>query len=255
MMGGHRYARSKESGANVSNKATNGMDSKDVESIVRTQEVLQLRRVVACSATDDTEDDGRPWRDVSGAGRDGNETSNNTRAETDGRPLLLQSVIDQAPRDSTNAGSQVGDNSRNDSSHVSAQGRTGVEAEPANPQEDSAKNDLCDIMRTVVELLGAMAPTFTEHVRVCKCCRAGGNMHWRATSKIETAHLEGPTRRIPSPACDRVIYDCTPNKHVDDAGEDASTLCYGTYCKRDSDGCEHSLIDGEKKIGNSGASN
>ena len=132
------------------------MNSKDVERIVASEKVLELRSVVASNTTANTEDDSSPGGDVSRSGGDGYETSDYSRAETNSRPLAFQTVVNQAPGNSTNAGSEVGAYSRHDSAKVSRQGGARVEAKPSNPEKDGADDDMCNVMGAVVELLSTM---------------------------------------------------------------------------------------------------
>jgi len=53
-------------------------------------------------------------------------------------------------------------------------------------------------------------------------------MYGGSTSKVKAAHLEHPTRWVPGPACDGVVDDSRPDKHVDDAWEHAPSLGNGT---------------------------
>lgn len=54
------YLRSEEGSKDVANKATNTVDGEDVESIIAAKEVLQLGCIVACNATNSTEDNSNP---------------------------------------------------------------------------------------------------------------------------------------------------------------------------------------------------
>lgn len=68
------------------------------------------------------------------------------------------------------------------------------------------------------------------------------------TSKIETSHLVGPSRRIPGPAGDWVVNDGGPDKHEYDAGKHATSLGDSTSCESHGDGREHALVDCEEQI-------
>jgi hypothetical protein len=64
--------RSEEGSQDVADQATNTVYSEDIECVVASEEVLQLRGVVASDTTADTEDDCGPGGDVSGSRGDGN---------------------------------------------------------------------------------------------------------------------------------------------------------------------------------------
>ena len=49
-------------------------------------------------------------------------------------------------------------------------------------------------------------------------------MHRCAASKVESTHRCYPPVRIPRPASDRVVDECSPDKHEDNAGEHTASL-------------------------------
>lgn len=225
--------RGEESSQNVSNETANTVNSENVERIVRAEEVLELRGVVAEGASNNTKDDGGPSRNETGTGSNGDEASDDAGAETDGGPLLLKTVIDQAPGDATNASREVGDDGSHDCTQIGSASRTGVESEPTNPEEDGADDNVGNVVRAVVELLGAVATTLSEHVRIGKSCAARGNMDRSSAGKVDTSHGGGPARGVPGPASDRVVDDGGPDEHVDDARKHAATFGDGTNSKSD----------------------
>ena len=100
-----------EAGKHVTDEASNSMDGEDIERVVNTEYKLELGGIIGASGSDDTVDDGSPSGYETRSGGDGYETSNNTGAETDGRPFALQTVVHHAPGDTTDTGCQVGYNS------------------------------------------------------------------------------------------------------------------------------------------------
>ena len=80
------------------------MHSEDVKCVVAAEEVFQLGSVVASYATTYTKDDGGPCRHITGSGGNGYETCNDARAEPNGGPFALQTIINQAPSDAADAG-------------------------------------------------------------------------------------------------------------------------------------------------------
>ena len=75
------YLRSKECSQNIADEATNTVDSKDVESIITAKEVLQLGGVVAGNTSNCTKDNSCPGRYVTRSRCDGDQASDDTRAE------------------------------------------------------------------------------------------------------------------------------------------------------------------------------
>ena len=92
-MGRLRDLRSEEAGAEVTNKAADGVDGEDIKGVIDAEKEFDLSAVIACRTGSNTVDDSRPSGNVSGSRRDSHETSNNTRAESNSRPFLLKSVI------------------------------------------------------------------------------------------------------------------------------------------------------------------
>jgi len=125
----------------------------------------------------------------------------------------------------------------------------------SNPEEDGADDNVGDVMGTVVELLGAVTAPLSKHVGVGERSASGGDMYRCSTGKVEAAHAEHPTRRIPCPAGNGVVNNGCPDEHVDDAGKHPSSFSNGSNGKCDSDGCEHALVDGKHQIGDAGTSN
>lgn len=70
--------RSEKRSEDVSDEATNAMDSKDIEGIIAAEEILELRRVVASNTTTHTENNSSPGRDISRTRGDADKTSDNT---------------------------------------------------------------------------------------------------------------------------------------------------------------------------------
>lgn len=216
--------RSKKTSQQVAHETTNGVHCKDIQGVVHTKHILELRGVVASSGTDNSKDEGSPRCHETRAWRDGNETCDDTGAETDGRPLPLQSVIHDAPGDTTHGGSQVRDNGCHDSPQVGAQSRAGIEPEPTNPEEDGTNDDVCDVVRAVVELVGAMSATLAEHQRVCQCSRAGGNVDGSTTCEVKSTQFVHPAGRVPCPAGNWIVDNGGPNEAKDHARQHATAF-------------------------------
>lgn len=209
--------RSEEGREDVSNETTDAVNRKDVKGIIAAQEILELSRVVASNTTADTENHRSPSWNVSGARSNADETSNDTRAEANSGPLAFETVVNQAPCDTTDTSSKVGAYSRHDSAKVSRQRGTSVETEPAHPEEHGADNDVRDVVGTVVELLGTVTTSLSEHVRVGEGSTSGSDMDRGSAGKVQPTHLEDPSGWVPGPARNRVVDNCRPDKHVDDA--------------------------------------
>lgn len=259
------------------------MDGEDIEGVIGTQVELELGGDVAANATDYTEDDSSPGRDVAGSRGDGHETRDGAGAEPDDGPLLLEAIIHQYPGDSTDGGGQVGDNASHDGAEIRGQGGTTVEAEPSDPEEDGAEDDVGDVMRSVRETGGlGVAGALAEHDGEGEGGGTRRDMDGSTTGKVETTKLERPTVRIPCPVGDGIVHDGGPDENKDDAGQDAGAIysstdgeggtlglgvstVYSSFSRKcesqrrereklySRNGREHALIQAKEKVGNLGA--
>ena len=87
---------------------------------------------------------------------DGNQTRDSARAEPNSGPLALQAVIPEHPGDSTDRGSEVGDDTGRGCADVRSQGATTVKSEPTEPEEDGSDNNVCGVVGLVGEFLGSI---------------------------------------------------------------------------------------------------
>lgn len=129
------------------------MLSEDIEGVIDAENELELGGIVGTCCSNNTVDDCSPGGNESGTRSDCNETGDNPRAEADGGPLALKTIIEDAPGDASDAGSEVGDNCGHDSAHVGGESGTGVESKPTNPEEDGADDNVCDVVGTIIELV------------------------------------------------------------------------------------------------------
>jgi hypothetical protein len=221
--------RSEDTGAEVADDTANAVDSKDIEGLINTNEELELGGEVAADTTNNADDQSTPGSDETSTRGDGNKTGDGTRAETNGGPLLLQAVVEQNPGQTGHGSSQVGVVARHDGTEVDTEGRATVEAEPANPQEDGADDDVGDVVGSPghTGVLG-VASALAEHDGVGKGSGAGGDMDGTATGIVEGAEGEEPAAGVPGPVGDGVIDDGGPDEDEDEGGEDATTVSNST---------------------------
>lgn len=157
---------SEESSEQVADQTANSVHGEDIESVIDFEKVLELGSVVAADTADNTEDNSRPGGNETGTRRDGNETGDDAGAEADSGPLAFETVVEETPGHATNGGSQVGNDGGHDGAKVGAERGSGVETEPAHPEEDGADDDVSNVVRAVVEFVSAVATTLAEHERV-----------------------------------------------------------------------------------------
>lgn len=224
--------RGKEARHQVSGDAADSVHGENIERIVNAKDHLQLGGKVANDGAHDTKDKRGPGRHVPGGGRDGNETGNDTAAEADRAPLPLEPVIKQAPGQAADTGRDVRHDAGHDGAHVGAEGAAAVEAEPADPEENGAQDDVGDVVGTVRQTVDlGVAGASSEHEGVGEGGGARGNVHGSAAGKVEATHDEGPPVRVPCPVGDRVVHDGEPDEDEDDAGEHAATVGSGANCE------------------------
>lgn len=205
------------------------MDGKDVEGIVNANEELELGGKVAANGTDNADDEASPGSNETRSGRNRNKASNGARAEANSAPFLLQTIIEQNPSNTTDRGSQVGDEAGHDGTNVHAQSGTTVEAEPANPEEDGADDDVCDAVGAVGQaIVLVVAGALAEHDAVGEGAGARGDVDGAASGEVVRGELEEPAVGVPGPVGDGVVDDGGPDEHEDDGGEHAATVGHGT---------------------------
>lgn len=118
-----------------------------------------------------------------------------------------------------------------------------------DPQEHSSDDDLGNIVGAIVELVGSVASTLSEHQGISEGSSTGGNVHGCTTSEIETAHLENPACTVPCPAGNGVIDHGGPNEREDHGGRQSTTLSCSSNGQSNCDGSEHALVHSEQQIG------
>lgn len=137
----------------------------------------------------------------------------------------------------------MGDNAGHDGAQVGGERTAAVEAEPANPEEDGAKDDVGDVVRTVGQAAGVVvAGALAEHQRVGQGGSARRDVDGRTTSKVEAAHLEGPAVGVPGPVGDGVVDDGGPDEDEDQTGQQAAAVSSGSDSKGGTVGASHGFF-------------
>jgi hypothetical protein len=234
----------------IADDTADTMDGKDIKGIIHANEVLEFGRVVARNGTDDTKDNSRPGRDVTGRRSDGNETSDGTRAPADSRPFAFKSEIDQDPCKSTDGGSKISDDASHGSTKVAAERGTTVESEPTEPEEDGSEDDVRDIVRSVVKFMGAVSTALAQHDGIGEGGGTRRDVDGSTSSEIESAQLVDPTVGVPRPAGNGIIDNGCPDKDEDDGRKHTTTLGDSANGESRGNSSEHTLENGKEKIGN-----
>ena len=201
------------------------MDGEDIEAVVDANEELDLGGEVADNGAHDTDDEAAPGSNETRRGRDGDEAGDGTGAETDGAPLLLESIIEEHPRNTTAGGSEVGDVASHNGADVHGQGGTAVEAKPADPEEDGAEDDVGDVVRAVGQaVVVVVAGALAEHEGVGEGAAARGHVDGATAGEVVAGQVEEPAVGVPSPVGDGVVDDGGPDEHENDGGKHAAAI-------------------------------
>jgi len=121
---------SEETGQQISNQTANTVNGEDIKGIVDVKQELELGGIIASDASDNAEDHSSPGGNETTAGSNGDKSSNDTAAESDRRPFAFETVVEDAPSETSDASGKVGDDRGHDGTEVSGQGGTSIEPEP-----------------------------------------------------------------------------------------------------------------------------
>lgn len=227
---------SKEGVEKQTNNATDTVLSEHVEGVINADKELELGAVIAHDARDNAESNAGPGGDNSGSGSGGNESRDSARAPADEGPLLGKTVIAKAPSHGGEHGREAGVPAGHGGAEVGAKGRATVEAEPAEPEEDSADGDERDVVGAEVE--HHLLVTTTENPRVGESRHTGSNLDGTTTGVIEDAVVVCPAIDVPGPAGNGAVDQCRPEEDKHHGGEHTTALSDGTDHEGGSDGAE-----------------
>lgn len=107
-----------ESSQDVSDHTSNTMSGEDIEGIIVLEDDLELGGQVTASSCDDSNSERSRSTDVSRGRGDSYETRDDSGTETDGRPFSLETPIHEHPGETTDGGSDDGNNDSLSSTHV-----------------------------------------------------------------------------------------------------------------------------------------
>lgn len=141
----------------------------DIKTVVVAKHELELGRKVTDSTRHESKQDRRGATHKSRSRSDRHEARNRTRAESDSRPLALKAPIPEHPGQTTDRGSEVGDDARLRGTQIRGKGRAAVESEPTEPEEDRAEDDVGCVVWFVGEALGTISAALAEVDRDGQC--------------------------------------------------------------------------------------
>lgn len=79
-------------------------------------------------------------------------------------------------------------------------------------------------MGFVSETFGPVTASFTEVDSDSESSGTGVDVDRGSTSEVENTELEGPSGRVPGPACDRAVDDSEPDEEEDHDGTDLGSF-------------------------------
>lgn len=245
----------KDTSKQVAHNTTNTVSSKDVESIIVTEKVLETSGKVASRTTEHAKGNSCGRSDVTRSWRDSDQTRDGTRAETDSRPLALQPPVPEHPGETTDRGSHLSDHHGLNSTKVGTKSRTTVEAEPAKPQQHGSQDDVGNVVGSVGQLLRAVPLTLAEEDRDGERSGTRRDVNRCTTGEVETTHDVGPTLAdVPCPIGDGIVDNSAPAEGENENGTQSSTVGKRTAGNHRGDGGEHHLVDAEEQLWKPGPS-
>lgn len=201
---------------------------------------------IANNTGSNAKDNASPRGKEAGSGSSSNQARDGAGTPADHRPLASQAPIEDNPSDGREHGGQVGVPACNDGAEVGTESRSSVEAQPAEPQQDSSKGDERDVVRAEVEhhlLLAA-----SQNHGVCESRQTGNDFDRTSTSIVEHSPLESPSVNVPHPACDRAVYDSGPAEDENHHGNQASAFGDTSDDNGSGDGAELHLSSSLVKV-------
>lgn len=169
---------------------------KKTYSLIDMDQVLDLGGKVGSDGGHEANGNSRRGTDVACSRGDTNETCDGTGAESNGTPLPLEPPVKQHPGETADGSCEVGNDAGHDCAEVGRKRRTTVEAEPSEPEEDRAKDDIGSVVGLVRNRLGSVPVTLAEveSNRERGCTTA--DVDRSATSEVEFTEHERPSVRV-----------------------------------------------------------
>src|SRR3974390_2070511 len=170
-------------GQQCADHATYALDAKAVERVVRTEDPLEARGApVAENAGGDADHHRTDGADIARGRGDGDEAGDGARADADDGGFAACNPLNQHPGESRDRSCDLGHGHRHARLHAGGDGGSGVETEPANPQQRGADEGEHHVVRR------ADFFAFAEHDGAHQTGNARIDMHDRTASEVE--HLE-----------------------------------------------------------------
>ncbi len=170
-------------------QATDEVDAHHVERVVVAELVLQADGVGASRAGDAADEDRTDGADRAGCGGDRHQTGHHARGRTERGRVTVTEALHQQPGEHGGRGGHQGVHPRHRGGGARTEGRAGVEAEPAEPQQAGTEHHQGHVVRP--HRLGAEADPGAEHEREGQTRDTGVDVNRGATGEVEGAEPVG----------------------------------------------------------------
>ena len=223
------------------------MDANDVEGIVIAELELQTAGQAGEHTGDGAEHDGPQRGDHIGGRGDGDEARDDAGSGTHCGVVAGADLLGEAPGEHCRSGCSGRGNPRVAGGAVGCEGGTGVEAEPAEPQQEGAEHDERNIVRA--ERLRAEALTLADDQHDDQSGDCGVDVDDRTTCEIVggcadrlgNGAVSGQQTTVPHHVSERSVIERDPQRHENHPRGVLHTFGYGAADQRDGDHGERGL--------------
>jgi hypothetical protein len=188
-----------------SNHSANTMELEDIHAFIDLDPPVHVLAQRADGSREETNKSSDPKGDVTGSWCYTDKPSNCTWASTDNRELaLVTDVLDRDPAQNTERSSSVRVEGSEHGANGAVERTTTVEAEPAEPNQNSADEDERRVVGLSVDLV-TLGQTLAEDEGIRKCRPSGRDVDRTAASKIERRKIEEPAVRLKNVSVDTSV--------------------------------------------------
>jgi hypothetical protein len=225
--------------------AAQAVDADHVQGVVVAEKVLEEHAAVADAAGQKPDEDGGHDRDESGGRGDGHQAGHGAGDESQGGGLAAMDPLHDHPAHGRGRGGHVGGGEGAGGQAVGGQGGTGVEAEPAEPQDGRAEHGQGQVVRDegLLAVAGALA-----QVDGAGQGRGGRtHVHHRAAGEVQGAQAGQPAA-APDPVAHGAVDEDEPQDGEQQETGELDAFGEGPGDKRRGDDREHALKDHEGQM-------
>jgi hypothetical protein len=176
---------SKDTGEEAANHSSDTVELEDIHSFVNLDPPIHILAERANDSSEEANEGSNPWRDITSSWRDSYETSNGTGASTDDRELaLIANVLNRGPAQDTKRGSSIGVEGGKHGPESTIERTASVEAEPSEPNEDSANEYKRRVVCFAVDFI-TLGKTLAEDESIRESRPSGSDVDRATSSEVE----------------------------------------------------------------------